>query len=88
MTCFWEVKKRMNENDVKGAMDAILSLLGKTQLPHESMYSYEIPNSDVWAILVEKRQIGSDDLYELNLLVKEHRWKKSDTLKEGYWDIQ
>ncbi len=81
-------QKRMNYVDVKGTMNAILSLLGKTELPQGSMYPYRIPNSDVWTVLVRKDRFYPDVLKEFNLMVKEHRWKLSDEQKEGYWNIQ
>ena len=74
--------------DIKEAMNAILSLLGKTELPQESMYSYEIPNSDVWTVLIRKDRFYPDVLKEFNLVVKERRWKLGDEQKEGYWNIQ
>ncbi len=78
----------MNQVDVKGAMNAILSLLGKTELSQGSMYPYKIPNSDVWTVLIRKDRFYPDVLKEFKLVVKEHRWKLGDEQKEGYWDIQ
>jgi hypothetical protein len=78
----------MNQVDVKGAMNAILSLLGKTQLPQESMYPYKIPDSEVWIVLIKKDRFYPDVLKEFNLVVKEHRWQLGDKTKEGYWDVR
>jgi hypothetical protein len=78
----------MKQADIKGAMNAILSLLGKTELSKESMYPMKIPDSDAWAVLIRKDRFYPDVLKEFNLVVKEHRWKISDEQKEGYWDIQ
>ena len=78
----------MNQEDVNGAKNAILSILGKTELPQGSMYEHKIPYSDVWIIFVKKELSDNDVFKELNLWVNEHKWKLDDKRKKGYWDIQ
>jgi hypothetical protein len=78
----------MNQVDVKGAMNAILSLLGKTELSKENMYSYEIPNSADWVVVIRKDRFYPDVLKEFKLVAREHRWTLGDGQKEGYWNIQ
>jgi hypothetical protein len=78
----------MKQLDVKGAMDAVLSLLGKTALSQENMYSYKIPNSDDWVVVISKDRFYPDVLKEFKLVAREHRWQLGDGQKEGYWDVQ
>ena len=78
----------MNQADLNGAKNAILSILGKTELPQGSMYEHKIPYSDVWIIFVKKELLDDDGSKKLNLLVNEHKWNLDDKRKKGYWDIQ
>jgi len=82
----------MNQMDVNPCMYAIqYNILGETKLSKEDMFpnKIQIPNTDVWRVFVREKLF--DDTKKRNLLeslVNEHKWKKNNEQKEGYWAIQ